>query len=492
VESERAVAKLRVVKSEKSFILKCLEEDEDGDANLYNHLHSGRFIYDHAAGVWYEWQGHYWKEDTTGRAIAGIDAVIDAYADEAKRQAADAVKSEREGKSDKAKKLHEVQKSLMKRIRALHGARRKRNVMYLATVGRGLRGDEWDRAPWLLPCINGVVDLKTGEHRPGSPDDYIKTVCPTEWRGIDDPCDLWRHIFLNQVFWDDQELIDYVQRLFGYAISGTAVEHVLPILWGGGGNGKGTLLEALNYVIGDLSYKTESELLLEQKSAKASGAPNSGVLALRGKRLVFASESDDGRRLNASRVKELTGGDTLNARGLYARHHVEFRPSHTLMLITNHKPQAAANDFALWRRIHLIPFNRTFVLNPKTRNECKIDKHLPEKLKAEASGILAWMVRGCIEWQRHGLNPPESVLAATEEYRLEEDVIGSFINDRCDTSKEIAQVRSGLLYNEYKDWADENGHFPMSMTRFGKDMKRRFARYKSDYVYYMGVSLLVD
>ncbi len=207
---------------------------------------------------------------------------------------------------------------------------------------------------------------------------------------------------------------------------------------------------------------------------------------------MWASETSEGRRLNTSKLKELVGGDTLNARGTYAKRHVEFEPSHTLFLLTNSKPHAPANDYALWQRIHLVPFTLSFVDQPKKQNERKADKNLLEKLKNEASGILPWLVRGSLLYQKEGLNPPELVQAATEEYRKDEDMIGHFLDDYCITSPH-AQVRASEIYSAYKSWCDEVGHKAMSGTRFGKDMKDRFDCDDSGrHRYYLGIGLKAD
>ena len=268
IADEQAEAATRPETAGGNAVIEALTANEDGDAQLFNDLHLGRFIFDHAAGVWYEWDGHSWREDVTNQAMAAISAVIEQYAIEANRQAWAATVAEKAGRSDEAAGHQRLQDALLKRIRTLRTAPRKRNVLFLATVGRGLRGDEWDRLDMVLGCKNGVIDLRTGTHRPGRPDDYIKTACPTEWRGIDEPCPIWER-FLSEVFAGDQTMIDYMQRLFGYSLTGTSVLHILVILWGAGRNGKGTMLESLKHVLGEYAYKTEAEMLLQQKSTKA-------------------------------------------------------------------------------------------------------------------------------------------------------------------------------------------------------------------------------
>jgi putative DNA primase/helicase len=277
--------------------------------------------------------------------------------------------------------------------------------------------------------------------------------------------------------------------LLGYGITGLAILHVFIILWGMGRNGKGTLLETLKAVLGEFALKTESELLLEQKQARQAGAPNSSVLSLRGRRIVWASETSDGRRLNTGKLKELVGGDTLNARPLFGKHHIQFAPSHLLLLLTNSKPVAPAGDYALWQRVHLIPFDRAFIDNPKALNESKADPYLLDKLKAEASGILAWLVRGCLTWQKEGLNPPDIVRAATEDYKNDEDTLGHFIDERCILG-EACHVRAGELFQAWKAWAEINGSTYLSGKTFGTEIRRRFSRDEDNAgKYYIGIGL---
>ncbi len=469
-------------------VFKALAGNEDGDAWFFWEIYENRFTFDHAAADWFVFNGHHWQEDLTGEVTAALSEVVNLYATEANRQGWQATSATKQGDKAAAESAESRRKELLKRVRDLQTAKRKRDVLFLAAAGHGLTGNEWDREPMLLACRNGVIDLLTGKYRAGRPEDFIKTAAPTEWRGLDEAAPTWER-FLFEVFHKDAELISYIARLLGYGVTGSTEHHVIPVFWGAGRNGKGTLLEAIKAVLGDYALKAEAELLLEQKFARSSGAPNSAVLSLRGKRLVFVSETDEGRKLNASRVKELCGGDTLNARGVHAKRHVEFKPSHLLLLMTNNRPKAPAGDFALWQRIHLIPFTQSFIDAPSRPNEHQADPKLPEKLQAEASGILAWLVRGCLAWQREGLNPPETVKAATEEYRRAEDIIQHFLDDTC-LIADHAGVKAGELYKAYQVWCEENGHKPLSGTRFGRDIKDRFDSYQ-DYkgVFYVGIGI---
>jgi putative DNA primase/helicase len=354
-----------------------------------------------------------------------------------------------------------------------------------------LAGHEWDTDPWLLGCKNGVVDLHTGEIRPGRPEDYIKTVAPTEWQGLDYPAPAWER-FLSEIFNGDTHLVSYMQRLLGMALIGSSSECVFPILWGRGRNGKSTLLETLGYVLGDLAGPIEAEMLLDQGRNRRSGGPTSDIMALRGKRLVWGSETGESRRLNPGKIKWMTGGDSLTGREMYGKRQVSFKPTHTLFLLTNHRPQAPADDYALWQRIHLIPFTQSFVDNPNACGERRADHGLAERLKSEASGILAWLVNGALGYQREGLNAPPVVLEATRTYQQEEDIVGRFIEERCNL-RVGAEVTAGGLYGAYQDWCEGNGLPSISNRKFSerileiavRDIDRRHR-------YYLGIELQQD
>jgi putative DNA primase/helicase len=232
----------------------------------------------------------------------------------------------------------------------------------------------------------------------------------------------------------------------------------------------------------------EAEMLLAQKYTKHSGGPTSDIMYLQGKRLVWSSETEEGRHLSASRLKWLTGGDTLTGRVPHGKRQLAFRPTHSLFLLTNHKPHAPANDFALWARIILIPFTQAFVDEPTKENEHKADPGLLDKLKAEAPGILAWLVKGCLKYQRVGLKPPETVKKATEAYRKDEDLISQFIDQECELAPHY-RVKAGELYKAYRKWCETDGHEFLNGTRFGKEMKGRFDSVRQKYVEYIGLKL---
>ena len=299
------------------FIFQCAADGQRGDACLLVKLLKDRYVFDHASGRWYRWDGHFWVEDEVNTILVVLDEVVGVYELQAQQLSWQATKALKQGKESVAKESERKRSIFLKKIACLQKKDWRRHVLEFAAVGPeslGITGREWDQHPHLLACPNGVVDLRDGGFNEGTPGGYLKTICPTEWRGLQNPAPHW-HKFLLEVFDNDEELIAFLKRLLGYSVSGQVLEHLLPILWGGGRNGKGTLLETLHHILGELSGPVPSELLLKQVHPRSSAAPSPDVMALRGKRLVWASETDEGRRLDTAKVKWLVGGDTLGRSG---------------------------------------------------------------------------------------------------------------------------------------------------------------------------------
>jgi putative DNA primase/helicase len=223
--------------------------------------------------------------------------------------------------------------------------------------------------------------------------------------------------------------------------------------------------------LGDHASPIESELLLAQRFNKRAGSATPELKTLKGKRIVWASETEEGRKFDVSKIKYYTGGGSIVARGLYDRRLITFEPSHTMFLITNPKPKAKGDDPAFWERVFLIPLTQRFVDDPKEPNEHKADIYLLNKLKAEAGGILAWLVRGCLQWQKNGLRPPAIVKEATHEYQLESDDIARFVEERC-VRHPNSQVRPKILHETYQNWASENANDTLSPKTFFQKIKR--------------------
>lgn len=473
-----------------NFLLDCAESGQIGDARVLIYLFRDRFRHDHASGRWYQWQGHYWVEDVIFNIVAEVDKVIEIYEKEAKKWAWIKIKEKKSRNEEVAAEAQRNEDVYLKKISKLQNKTYRLNVIYLSAVGTnslGISGDEWDQHPYLIACPNGIFDLRDDQFRDGRQEDYVKTICPTEWLGHDAPAPRWE-LFLMEIFNGSREIISYLHKALGYGIAGLTIEHILIILWGIGRNGKGVLIETLFHVLGPLAGPIQSEMLLEQKNPRSSAAPSPDLISLRGKRLVSASETDEGRRLNAAKVKYLVGGDTILAREPYGRREVSFRPSHTLLLLTNHRPKVSADDFALWNRLHLVPFTLSFVDHPTESHHRQRDPQLLESLKEEASGILAWLVRGFKEYKIGGLQPPPQIIDATKAYRKNEDDLGKFIEACCVGSSE-ARTKGGDLYKAYQKWSDSNGFKPMWGNKFGMKIAERFSKGKNGVYRGIGIKL---
>ena len=335
--------------------------------------------------------------------------------------------------------------------------------------------DDLDSNPMLLNALNGTVNLRTGMLRDHDPDDLISHLAEAELS--DQKCPLWL-AFLDKIFAGQQDLIDYLQRAVGYTLTGGTDEQCLFFLHGNGANGKSTFIGAVEHVLGSYALTTPAETLM---ATRRDSIPND-VARLKGIRMVVASELDEGKRFNESRIKDLTGGDKVAARFMRAEW-FDFRPIFKLWIFGNHRPDIRGTDDAIWRRIHLVPFE--VQISPADR-----DPKLADKLKRESAGILGWAVEGCLNWQEHGLNPPQIVRQATSEYREQMDVLGAFLQDRCDIRRD-AQVKASSLDADYREWAQMSGETDVNQRRFGIAMTERgFERRKSHGAkLYAGLSL---
>jgi len=317
--------------------------------------------------------------------------------------------------------------------------------------------DELDRDSWALNCMNGTLDLRSGKLRPHDATDLITRLAPVEY----DPAAPYPRFkrFLQETL-VDPGVITFVKRYSGYTLTGITRERLLAILYGFGKNGKTTLVELLRDVMGDYATNTDTETLLMRKY---QGVGND-VAALKGARFVSAAEVEQGRRLAESKVKQLTGRDTVTARFLFGEP-FSFRPAFKLWLSTNNKPVIQGTDDAIWDRLRLIPFTQRFDGESQ-------DPKLPEKLRSELAGVLAWMVEGCLEWQEHGLGEPESVREATDQYRAEMDTLAAFIEDRC-VVREGVVAPATPLYKQYQMWCDDAGEKPETQKMFGMRLRER-------------------
>ena len=318
--------------------------------------------------------------------------------------------------------------------------------------------EQWDTDPWLLNTPVGVVDLRSGEIRAAAPNDYM-----TKVTGVlpDNECPIptWLR-FLDRTTDGNSELVDFLQRVSGYTLTGLTSEHALFFIYGTGANGKSTFLNALTGCLGDY-HRTSA---IETFTVSATERHPTDLAALRGARLVTAVETEEGRRWAESKIKSLTGGDRIAARFM-RQDFFEFTPTFKLIIAGNHKPGLRSVDEAIRRRFHLVPFTTT--VPPAERDET-----LADKLRAEWPGILAWAIRGCLRWQERGLAAPEVVRTATAAYLEAEDALAAWIEEegKIDVN---AWESSNVLFRSWKSWADRSGEYHGSIKKFCQRLEDR-------------------
>ncbi|MGH6956966.1 MAG: DNA primase family protein [Caulobacteraceae bacterium] len=333
----------------------------------------------------------------------------------------------------------------------------------------------------LVVGIDGarqVIDLTTGNVRPAARDDLVTRSLAVSHLGNACEAKRWRS-FLDEVFEGDAELIAWLKRFLGYCLTGLNREHVFVFAHGAGANGKTVLLNVCQAIWGDYGRTIQPETLMAQ--VRSGSAPSPDVARLAGARLVQGSETEEGRPLAEALLKQLTGGDTITARDMYSRP-FEFTPRFKLMLAGNHRPRIKGTDNGIWRRIRLLPFNRTFAGEQR-------DPGLTAALIAEAPHILAWLVEGCRDYLEEGLDPvPSSIAAATAGYRQEEDVVGRWFAERVSRDGEAL---SSHLYADYRTWAEASGERALSLQAFGRRLTAKgiATRHTRNGQMYRGISL---
>lgn len=465
-----------------------------GNCRRFARLHGRDLRYTSALG-WMVWDGKRWGRDETGQVMRLAKKTVVGFYGEAAtltKRAADyaaaaekAVEAEDKGKAEallkkQAETLKQA-KTLQAWARDCQFRSRLEAMIFLARSEPeiAVRASDFDNDPWLLNVENGTIDLRNGQLRKHQRTDLLTKLAPVVY-DAEAGCPTW-HKFLNRIFEGNQEMIESVQRAAGYSLTAATTEHVLFFAHGRGQNGKSTFFETLAYVMGDYCQKAPTEMIMIRDRGNA--VPND-VARLAGARMVVCAEVEEGQRLAESKVKDLTGGDTLTARFLH-HDYFDFRPTHKLWLYGNHKPTINGTDTGIWRRINLIPFLVTIPPDEK-------DPQLPAKLKAEGAGILAWMVQGCLDWQSGGLLCPAAVKLATEEYRAESDTLGAFLAECCLIDPR-ARAQAGKLYKAYQAWCTQYGEKIMNSTRFGRQLvERGFTKGRSNIVIYEGIGLLAE
>lgn len=414
-----------------------------GTAQRLIQRHGQDLRYVHDFRRWLVWLDGHWQDDRAGTVKALMKETLEAAHADA-REIPDEKERQRERKF-----LLDAEREP-----------RVRGAIALAESEPGIPvlPELLDRDPWLLNVADCTIDLRTGEPRPHARGDLITKRINIEYVPSA-TCPTWER-FLDRVLAGDGDLAAFLQRAVGYSLTGLTTEQVLLILYGAGANGKTTFVSTIMALLGDYAQQAPADTFLERRR---DGIPND-LARMRGARLVAAAELSEGRRLNEALVKRMTGGDRIAARFMHADY-FEFTPAFTPWLATNHRPEITGTDHAIWRRIRLIPFTVTIPENER-------DPALAAKLLAELPGILAWSIEGCLDWQHNGLNAPDAVVHATDDYRDDMDIVGAFLHERCDLDPN-SSVKASILHTLQDYWARENGHEPLTQKALGTRLAER-------------------
>lgn len=416
---------------------------DQGNAEFFVTEYKNTLRYDHGRKRWLVWRGQWW-EPAKGGEVHRLNMKLIQ-----KREAWARTQNE-----SKVVSAHLKWLTTTKSGRHLDEIiNRARNFLPLA-----VDGDSWDKDPMLFAVANGVIDLKTGELREGKPEDLITLHSPIHYDASAE-CPT-ADKFFTEIFLNREDLIRFVDKALGYSLTGSTREQCFFILHEEGSNGKSTFLNITSYIMGDYARSTPSETL----TAKKSSGPRNDIARLAGSRFVSSVETNLQEDAAEELLKRITGSDVVVARFLN-NEFFEFRPQFKIWMACNHQPVIKGADIAIWRRIHNIPFDRHFA-------EHERDRDMPDKLQAEAPGILSRMVRGCLLWQQEGLAQPESVRTATEQYQRASNPLTEFIDERCETGENFS-ISKQELHEAYLNYCSTYKEKPLSKRQFGIYMKAK-------------------
>lgn len=405
-----------------------LSEDDLAVRFVAKHKDNMRFCHD--SGRWHGWNGQIWKRETIQEGLDRIRLVCKEAAELA-------------GITERKRLLRAQLFCNVDKIARTDGA-------------VAVTSEIWDKDAYLLGTPGGTVDLRTGELRQAKPSDYITksvSIAPDK----NSFPSLWLK-FIAETTGGDDGLQRFLQQICGMVLTGDISEHVLIFVYGPGGNGKSVFMNVLTEILADYAANAPMETF----TLTGTDRHPTELAMLRGARLVTASETEEGRYWAESKIKQMTGGDMLTARFM-RQDFFQYKPQFKLLIIGNHKPSIRTLDDAMKRRINIIPF---------TQRPREIDHHLNEKLRAEYPAILHWMIEGCLDWQANGLQRPECVMRATEDYFTDQDLISQWIDECCNTDPQFSG-KSSTLFASWKEFAERNGIKPGNSKGFKASMERR-------------------
>jgi putative DNA primase/helicase len=427
-------------------LVRALQDDVDylttdaGNAERLVLEHGKNFQYCDALGGWLHWNGRRWEVDNS--------AIWDASEQVGKAFQREAAEAEDRNVADR----------LWQHGRYTLSERGMSRMIALANKDSRMRvgAELFDSDPYLLNVQNGTIDIRSGELRPHQRNDLITKITSISY-DESATADRWQS-FIRRVL-PDEDVRRYVQKAIGQAMTGVADEQAFYLNHGVGDNGKNTLYDTILTMLGDYADTMNIDTLMEKRNG---GGASPELAKLKGKRFVVASESDENQRLKPGLIKRLTGDKYIEARALY-KDPMKFERTHTIFMHANHRPEIADTGHAMWRRVRLIPWTVRIPNGEK-------DKRLPYKLGQELSGILNWCLQGYRLYAEEGLEPPEAVREATDEYRKDMDKVGQFIADECVTDHPNLYVTKDALYEAYSTWCFKNNVGTEKKRKFGEKM----------------------
>lgn len=450
-----------------AFCRECLLAGEKGFGVLYTHLLKDRHRFvnetnDHICFVVLDPStGHgVWRTDHHGLAaekdveLVALVFLREAHAVRKKIQSL----AGDDSRKDELNRLTELRKALLKAVDKLRTEKGLRATIRFALPYISISADKLDQHPFMLVFSNCTILIdQAARSKIGAPSDLCTRCCSCEWSGLDHQDSLLEKVSL-EIHSDNQAENEYFWRWLGTALTGESTMQEFLVLSGPGRNGKGVLLGSIMHAMGSYARPIKSEMLLDQKHSRSADAPSPSTLSLKGLRLAVASENDEGRRFSTAAVKWLTGDDELVGRAILGRDDVYFKPTHSLVLMTNAKPKAPPDDYAFWERMKLIEYRQRYTKNRAPNpalGELPADSGLKDKLKSAAPAVMVRLVRGYLEFVRDGhLNTPPSVQAATAAYQKREDLVKQWLDERCEFGDDYF-IRAAAAHEDFKKWYAE-------------------------------------
>lgn len=424
---------------------------EFGNAERMLDRYGDGLMYVPEVGTWYIWTGVYWRR--------AVDVEIEHLAKETIRALVNEMDE------------HEERAEFFQFCALSQQARMVSNMVKLASSDPrvAVPARELDKHSHYLGVLNGVVDLRTGALLPPDPELRITLVTACDFDPRAKAPVFERTI--SEVFSGDEDMVEYVMRTFGYALMGNPIEDIMFIAFGNGANGKSTIFNAVRQAFGSYARSADAASFVADGNKGGGGGPREDLVRLRGARFVYVNEPDENGELREGMVKSMTGGDTITARGIHAKHSVEMTPTWVVYMPTNHKPIIKGNDNGIWRRMGMLPFERNFENDPTVPKDGK----RKEKLALEMAGILALIVKAALRYQKDGLVPPKRVLAARDAYRSQMDLLAEWLDECCDLDPS-ATVSSKELWDSWEMFARGRGllNYIRSSTALSRRLDTRF------------------